>query len=96
MEKVLGRVDKSNITDNNKKLIKDFLDYCFVEGLSVLRVVKYANTLLTLAKILDEDFDKATKQDITRVVGKIERNGYLAWTKKDFKVILEKFYKCLR
>ncbi len=96
LEKVFERIDKSEITDNNKKLIKDFLDYCFAEGLSVPRIIKYANTLLTLAKILDKDFDKATKRDIVRVVGRIERNGYSAWTKKDFKVTLKKFYKWLR
>lgn len=77
-------------------MIKEFLDCCFAEGLSVPRVIKYATTLLTLARLLGKGFNKATKQDIVRVVGRIERNSYSAWTKKDFKVTLKKFYKWLR
>jgi len=96
LQSVYRRIENSEITEKNKKLIKEFLDYCFAEGLSVPRVIKYATTLLSLARLLGKDFDKTTKQDIVRVVGKIERNSYSAWTKKDFKVTLKKFYKWLR
>ncbi|MCD6371332.1 MAG: tyrosine-type recombinase/integrase [Candidatus Aenigmarchaeota archaeon] len=87
---------ESNITNRNKLLIEKFSEFCFAESLGVHRVVKYIYTLKNIAQELDKDFDKAKKDDIIKVVGKIEKSNYSSWTKKDYKVTIKKFYKWLR
>ncbi|MGI0022074.1 MAG: hypothetical protein ACRD9Q_04345 [Nitrososphaeraceae archaeon] len=42
------------------------------------------------------DLSKATKGDIQRVLGVIEKSNYAEWTKHEFKVTLKRFYKWLR
>jgi site-specific recombinase XerD/ribosomal protein L40E len=96
-DKILKKVNTNQkVSNKNKKLILEFQNYCFSKGLSKARVIKYANTLFTLAKILKKDFDKANEKDIRRVVAEIEQSNYSAWTKKDFKVALKIFYRWLR
>jgi integrase/recombinase XerD len=85
-----------NISDSNKIAIIQFHDFCFAEGLSPARVLKYLMTLKTLSGFLKKDFEKATKKDIQRIVMDIQKKDYSEWTKKDFKVTLKKFYKWLR
>ena len=86
--------DDSDICEENKKLIADFADKCFADGLSKTRICKITYTIRYLARYLGKPFPQATKLDIQGVVGKLERNErYSEWTKYDFKVIMRKFYK---
>jgi hypothetical protein len=41
----LVSLKKSNISEANKKLILDFVENCFVEGLGQQRILKYISTL---------------------------------------------------
>jgi len=41
-------------------------------------------------------FDAATKSDIEDLVFKIERSDYSPWTKRDYKVVLKRFYRWLK
>jgi len=84
------------ISAKNSELIKRFEDYCFSEGLSKGRAAKYVFTLRKLSERLDKDFDKASKEDIEKLVNQLERSDYSAWTKHDYKVALKRFYKWLK
>jgi len=86
---------RNPISTRNSELIKRFEDYCFSEGLSEARVVKYLQSLRKIAEWLGKDFDKATKEDIERFVKRLERSDYSAWTKHDYKVALKRFYRWL-
>jgi len=86
---------RNPISTRNSELIKRFEDYCFSEGLSEARVVKYLQSLRKIAEWLGKDFDKATKEDIERLVKRLERSDYSAWTKHDYKVALKRFYRWL-
>lgn len=93
----LRRMKESNISEKNKKIIEKFGDFCFASGIGKARVVKYTQTLKQLALWLKKDFERATKQDIEKVVISIQqRSDYSEWTKKDFNVTLKKFYKWLK
>ena len=47
--------------------------------------------------MLDRSFEKATGEDMVRIVEGIERNEkWSDWTKQDFKVTIKKFYRWLR
>ncbi len=83
------------ISKENKKLILKFLNDCFSEGLSIRRVLKYAQYLRKIALLLGKDFDKADKDDIKELAIKIDRLDTSDWTKHDYKVMLKKFYKVM-
>jgi len=86
-------VKRSEVSNNNKKLIFEFEDYCALQGMSKPRRIKYLEVLKGLAKILNKDFDKVDKDDITRVVREIQYRDYSEWTIQTYKVMLKRFYK---
>jgi len=83
------------LSERNRKLILDFENHCFAEGLSVPRIVKYVHTVKNIARILGKDLDKADKEDIERLVARIEQTDYQPWTKHDYKLTIRKFYRWL-
>lgn len=94
------RIENSkNITEKNRKLILDFLDYCKIQdgkGLSTARIARYAYTMLKLAKWMKKDFDAATKKDIENLVRTTnDESNFKNWTKHLYKVSVKKFYKWL-
>lgn len=73
------------------------MTYLKAQGIKEGRLFKYAYSLIQINKFLGKDFDMAYKEDIIGVVGKIENNErYSDWTKREYKIILRKFYKWLR
>jgi len=81
---------------DNSKLIEKFLNNCVASGLGKLRVLKYTQQLKWLSENLKKNFDKATRDDVEKVVVKINQNEeWSEWTKYDYKVALKKFYKWL-
>jgi integrase len=96
LEKLLKRIENSDICEENKKSILDFLFLAQASGFSIFRLLKYATILFYLAKMLDKPFLEATKEDIIRIVQKIESRDCSDWTKRDYKLVLKKFYKWLK
>jgi site-specific recombinase XerD/ribosomal protein L40E len=97
LSRAMNLVNKVNpISEQNAELIRQFQEQCITEGLSKSRITKYVYTMHTLAELLQEDFDKASKEDIELLVNKIEKRDISAWTKHDYKVAIKKFYKWLK
>jgi integrase/recombinase XerD len=90
------RVQRLDTSPRNRKDILDFASFCFAEGLSTRRVIKYMSTLCTIAKRLRKEFRKVTRADIQALVEGIERSDYSGWTKRDFRITLKKFFRWLR
>jgi integrase/recombinase XerD len=86
---------RNPISAKNAELIKRFEDSCFSRGLSEARVAKYLQSLRRIAEWLGKDLDEAGKADIERIVNRLERSDYSAWTKHDYKVVLKRFYRWL-
>ena len=84
------------VSTRNTETILEFEKYCFAEGLSKPRVIKYMRTLKMIAEFLEKNFDEATRKDIETVLYKVETSEYSPWTKRDYKVTLKKFYQWLR
>lgn len=89
----LKSLKNAPISDINKKLIFDFVDYCFSEGLSKHRVIKYISILKSIALQIQIDFDKVEKKDLYRFISDLERTDKSEWVKHDYKISLKKFYK---
>ncbi|WP_440946872.1 hypothetical protein ACSAZL_00830 [Methanosarcina sp. T3] len=70
----LESVEDFSISEKNKELIVDFIDYCFSEGLGECRILKYIATLKYNSLSLQTDFEEATGRDIRRYVSSLERS----------------------
>jgi hypothetical protein len=64
LAKALRYVKKSKISRKNKEAIIKFHHYCFAEGLSKARIVRFLQILPKVALLLGKDFEKAGKEDI--------------------------------
>ena len=95
-ESAKNYIEKQNINPKNKKNILLFVDQLSAEGLTRVRQVKYLYTLGTISRLMDKDFSKATKQDIIKFCSNINNSDYSEWTKRDFKIIIKRFYKWIR
>jgi len=68
LESALGYLKSSDISKKNKELILNFYENCVLEGLSKPHIVKYICELKIIARKIDKNFDKVTKQDIQSFV----------------------------
>ncbi len=96
IQSVMKKINKLSIPRSNHKAILAFTDYCFTEGLSSRRVLKYLYTLRTISLRFTKEFCKANREDIEKLVNGIERSDYTEWTKRDFRITLKKFFRWLR
>jgi integrase/ribosomal protein L40E len=87
------RIRNSKICEANKQLIFEYESYCFAEGLKIARVLKHLYELKMLAELFGKEFNKASKQDVMKVVGDIERNDRSESTKRDYKILIRKFFR---
>lgn len=81
---------------SNEELVQRFLAYGQANGLSILRLKKYAFHLKVIDRYLAMPFEKAEKPDLEVLMAKIEGSHYAEWTKCDFKTILRRFWKWLK
>jgi integrase/recombinase XerD len=93
LNKRLISLENSNISEINKRLILDFVENCFVEGLGQQRILKYISTLKMISTQINTDFDKVEKRDLLIFISKLEQSAKSDWLKHDYKVALKKFYK---
>ncbi|MCQ1534674.1 tyrosine-type recombinase/integrase [Methanosarcina sp. KYL-1] len=96
VRKRLESLNDSEVSDINKKFIFDFVDYCFSEGLSKHRVLKYISILKSIAIQIQLDFDKVEKKDLYVFISDLEKSDKSEWVKHDYKISLKKFYRWQR
>ena len=71
-EAALKKLHSSNISEENKKLILDFIAYKVdVDHIKISQEIKYIVKLRILAEHLNKDFDTATKPDIQQLLKEI-------------------------
>jgi len=94
-ELALKLLRQSKISNRNKQLIEKFCNDCISNGITAGRVQKYAFILRKIAEWLEKDFDKATEEDLKRVVAIINTSPFTNWTKYDYKRSIKKFFRWL-
>ncbi len=95
-ESAVKNMKKKKITASNKTLILEFDRYLKVNmNITLTRRIKYVRILTTCAEFLGKDFKKASFKDIQMVVEKIEDSNWASATKKDYKMLLKRYYKYL-
>lgn len=80
---------------DNVKLILKFLEKLFAEGLSKPRVIKYANHLKKISQKMGKSFLEIGEDDITWFLSELELSDYSEHTKKDYRVVLRRFFQYL-
>jgi len=86
-----------SISEKNKKLINQFIDFAYSEGITTGRIVRYVFDLRTVNQFLKKDFEKANKEDMQMLVRDLEKSErFSKSTVRDFKLTLRKFYRWLR
>lgn len=97
IEVLIKKIENSNkISDNNKKTLDEFYSYCVAEGLSNSRVRFYLDKFYRITLWLKKDFGDSTKEDIIKLLAKINKLNIEDNSKKGYKVSLKKFYRWLR
>jgi integrase/recombinase XerD len=96
LQKELEKLRSNSLGKENSETILRFYRLLVAEGLGLARQIKYLWTLRRIAMLLNKPFTEVTKDDIIDFVAKIEQQGYSGWTKRDYKIILKRFYKWLR
>lgn len=84
------------ISEQNRKLIFKFTYDLQAEGIGLARVTKYLYMLPILARRLKGDFEKATLEDVKKLVAGVNKSDYADWTKSDLRITLKRFYRWLR
>jgi len=84
------------ILENNRKKIKEFLEYIQAEGLSTPRQVRYVYVLRKVSRLLRKEFRRTTKDDLVKLISKLEKQDTSYETKRSEKECVKRFYKWLR
>lgn len=96
LERVFVKIKDSSIDEESKANILEFLRDCTVQGLSKPRVIKYGEMLGQCAKLFGKPFSQVIKDDMFSFVQEIEERNYSDWTKRDYKIVIKRFFKWLR
>lgn len=96
LKSCLKRVDRSKeILPKNKKAIKDFTNTCIREGLTLSSIAKYLNSLIKIASWTDRGFTTWKREDVEKIVERIQKENCSEWTRHAHKVALKKFFRQL-
>lgn len=102
-DNAMGVLERSDIPEGNKKLIKEMVDKCVSTGISIPRTVKYVYNLANIAKWKKKPFKKFTEKDITSILsdlyqGKLKtrkESRFADSSIEDFKKAIKKFFKSI-
>lgn len=84
------------VTLHNRLIILRFIDFLESQGLSLPRRIRYLQNLTKLASVLLVDFEKATRDDVEKVMLQQARLALSEDTKGLFKVMTKRFYRWLK
>lgn len=96
LERELSKLKSGLLGDENSRVILEFHGQLVAEGIGLARRVKYLQTLRYISTLLKKPFSEVTKEDVIGFIGTIEQRDYSEWTKRDYKVLLKRFYKWFR
>lgn len=88
--------DSKDLIEENKETIVRFIEFNNANGLKKSTQLVNLWSLSVIARLLGKQFEKATKEDMIRVVNEVENNYKSIATKRTLKIDIKKFYKWLR
>ncbi len=96
-KKLMERIEESeDISQRNKEILSDFYrDLQVGDECGRARIYKNLQHLKKVAENTDIDFGQASEEDVKDMVMWIKKRDIAQSTKRDYKVILKRFYKWL-
>jgi len=88
-------IKRSELSQETKGKILEFLDKCVADGLTLHRVNFYATYLKQIARMMGRAFINPTKKDMEKMVAEVNSRDYEEWTKYSYKTATKRFYKWL-
>jgi integrase len=88
------QIRTSDISQRNKDLILTYRDACLVKGVcGRVRLLRVQGCLLLYARLLQKDFDQATRADVEQLVGRLvtAKPPYTAETLGTYKSMIKSF-----
>jgi len=96
-ERTMQRLEESDISAENKRVIYKFKDYCLSHGISVGKIDVYIFYLMKYVNMIDgKSIEKSTKDDVMRAIAILNQGSYSEETKKCFKIAIRRLYKIIR
>jgi len=97
LDRLLERVKAcEGICKENSEIILKYYNLLAAQGFEPATLRNNVEKLLTLAKLLDKPFDDANKDDMIKLVSKLQSKYSDGWNMLSYKGILKKFYRWLR
>jgi len=94
LETLKRRLYKKNISDENKKIILDFLQKRRQESISFRRLERYENVLSLLAEHIKTDLLSISEKELREHIDWLEnKSNFEQWTIYCHKVVIKTFYK---
>jgi len=96
LPKLEEKIRTAGYPKGNRDLILKFETYLFSDGLQSLRILKYLFVMDKIARMSEVSFSKMNEDHVQNIIAKIERSGLAPSTKRDYKVIIRRFFKWLK
>ena len=94
-EQIKQSIQKAPLSLANQKVILTFADDLALDNISKPRIIRYLSVLKQFGK--EVEFEPATKEDVKKVISKIQQNPkYSPHTKHTYKILIRRFFKWLR
>jgi integrase/recombinase XerD len=87
---------KTDITEEDRKSILEFVDHLLAKNMTKLRVVKYICQMTVVAQIAGKPLASIDKKGMEKIIGQINTANYADNTKHDYKVSIRKYFQWLR
>ena len=81
------------LSSKDKNLILNFLEDCKAERLSKPRLIHYSQELRLSNNYRNKDLESMSKEDIKKMINKIEDSDLSEWSKQGYRICFKKFYR---
>ncbi len=96
LERINERIDERIKNGSNKKVIKDFENWLFSQGLSISRIGSYMYCISWIAEHCNgSKLKNLNNEQVINLLKTIETQDWEDWTKYNYKTTLRKFFKYL-
>lgn len=92
-EWALGKLERSNLTQEEKKLVKEFCTEVLANGVSKARAITYINNFIRTRKMLSIALMDVTKNDLVKLLTDLHNGKLSDYTKADMRRTIKKFYQ---
>lgn len=94
-DKAIERLERSGISECNKKHIYRFLEYCRAQNVGTLRQCFYIEKLRTIGCIVKKDFRQLNKEDMVSLLSGIVEKGFSEGTIDSYHIAIIRFFRWL-